>query len=135
MVCIYCGAKTYVVNSRLQKKANRVWRRHVCTKCKGIFSSSEQLVYDGSFAVQTATSHIVPFNRDQLFLSLYNSCRHRQHAVTDATALTDTVLCKLPTHARQGLLARDAIVKVAYETLERFDRAASVQYAAFHPLQ
>lgn len=134
MVCIYCGSSTRVANSRLQKKINRVWRRRACEKCAAVFSSLEQVVYDSSIAVKTTMSHIVPFNRDLLYLSIYDACRHRKLAVTDATALTDTILSKLPSRAQQGLITRDDIVKLAQETLAHFDQAAAVHYAAFHPL-
>lgn len=75
-----------------------------------------------------------PFNRDKLFLSLYTSLQHRPTALTDAAAITDTVIKKLLTTAQVGLLQPSQIIQAATVTLHRFDMAASVHYQAFHKL-
>ena len=135
MVCIYCGSDTRVKNSRLQRRSNTVWRRHLCVQCGAVFTSLEHLAYDRSLGIIDGASHIVPFARDVLYLSIYESCRHREAAATDASALTDTILSKLiPAKVAGGLLQRADIVRIASETLRRYDRAALVQYQAFHPL-
>jgi len=135
MVCVYCSSSTNVTNSRLQKRTNSVWRRRRCTDCDAIFTTTESVAYEGSLGVLDATSHIIPFDRDLLFLSIYESCRHRLHAPADATALSGTIIAKL--HRSQdepGVIARDTIVIVASETLKAFDPVACVHYLAFHPL-
>lgn len=132
MVCIYCGGNTEVINSRLQKKANRVWRRRRCRACGAVFTSQEQIVYDGAFVVQEDTSHIVPFSRDLLYLSLYDACRHRRQAVTDAGALTDTTLSRLIPTAKSGVIERQNIVATCQAVLKNFDKAAAMHYEAFH---
>ena len=135
MVCIYCGNDTRVTNSRLQRRSNTVWRRRLCAKCGAVFTSLERVAYDQSLGVVDGTSHIMPFTRDILYLSIYESCRHRETAIVDATALTDTILGKLvPDKVTDGLLRRTDLVRVATDTLRRFDRAALVHYQAFHPL-
>lgn len=133
MVCIYCGSETLVTNSRLQRRTNRTWRRRRCQKCGAIFSSLEQVVYEGSIAVQNSMSHIVPFSRDQLYVSIYEACKHRASAVTDASALSDTILGKLVPSHLNGLVQRDDIVHITEQVLRRFDTAAAVHYAAYHP--
>ena len=134
MVCVYCGNKTSVINSRLQKQINNVWRRRRCTKCHAIFSTFESVVYENTLAVQDSTSHITPFQREALFLSIFDSCKHRPNAISDATALTDTVLSKLRElkENHKGLLSRDTLVKTTSDILKQFDNAAYVHYAAFH---
>ena len=135
MVCIYCQSKTRVSNSRLQKRTNQVWRRRQCLNCHAIFTSLEHSAYDNTLAVQLGTSHIVPFQRDVFFLSIYEALRHRKSGASDASALTDTVLGKLLAgQANQGLIQRQTIVRTASDVLKRFDKAAHVQYMAFHPL-
>lgn len=135
MVCIYCGKDTHVINSRLQKRTNSVWRRRHCPYCGAVFTSLEHTAYERSIGVSITTSHIVPFDRDLLFLSLYEACRHRPKAVSDAAALTDTVIRKLiPRHIIDGTLKVDDIVRVTTGILRRFDKAAYVHYQAFHPL-
>jgi transcriptional regulator NrdR family protein len=135
MVCIYCEGKTHVTNSRLQKRTNQVWRRRQCNSCQAIFSSLERIVYEGGLMVQNSTSHITPLQRDKLFLDIYDACRHRPNAISDATALTDTVLSKLlALRASQGLIQRDILVKITDSALKQFDRSAHVHYLAFHSL-
>lgn len=131
MVCIYCGGDTHVKNSRLQKKANQVWRRRACVKCGAIFSTLESPDFDRSIVVQKA-SHLEPFSRDILFISIYDSLKHRQTAVSDATAVTATVIAKLLKRTGDAQLDRAQIVKTAQLALARFDKAAAVHYAAFH---
>lgn len=77
----------------------------------------------------------MPFDRDRLFLSLYDACRHRPAAASDATALTETVVAHVwhSESARNGLISRRALRDLAYATLARFDAAAASHYAAFHP--
>ena len=135
MVCIYCGNKTEVTNSRLQRKANTVWRRRRCLVCHAIFTSTERVSYDSSFAIEYGTSHITPFERDVLYLSIYDACKHRKTGAADASALTETVLGKLlHLSAKDGVIPRNALVSVVSETLQHFDMAASVHYLAYHPL-
>ena len=76
----------------------------------------------------------MPFTRDKLFLSLYNSLQHRPTVLTDAAGITDTVIKKLLTLQRAGLLQPQQIIQAATVALHRFDRAASVHYQAFHKL-
>jgi len=135
MVCIYCKGETHVTNSRLQKRTNQVWRRRQCNSCQAIFSSLEHVVYEGGLTVQSSTSHITPFQRDKLFLDIYDACRHRSNAISDATALTETVLSKLlALRTSQGLIPRDTLVKITDSVLKQFDRSAHVHYLAFHSL-
>jgi len=134
MLCVYCGQDTQVVNSRLQKKTNQVWRRRQCTHCGNVFSSLE--VVDWNQAIRFKhKSHLEPFSRDKLFLSLYEACRHRKTAISDATGLTDTILSKLWPRIEAASLTRDQVIATATEVLKRFDRAAATAYKAYHPQQ
>jgi transcriptional regulator NrdR family protein len=132
MVCIVCGGKTQVVNSRHQKRSNQVWRRRQCLNCGLVFTSEEKIDYNGAWRVSSRQGQLRPFERDKLFLSLYKSCGHRQTALTDAAGLTDTVIKKLGPEARGGVISRDAIVRTVQVALNRFDKAASTHYQAFH---
>lgn len=135
MVCVYCGKATQVVNSRLQKKGNSIWRRRRCRTCGAIFTSQERAAYNQSLAIQKDVSHIIPFERDFLFLSIYDACRHRAQSAADAAALTETVITTLlRSYAEQGLIRRDDVVLTASTVLKRFDTVACVQYLALHPL-
>ena len=134
MVCVYCNNETAVINSRLQKQINNVWRRRQCLNCHAIFTTLEHTMYENTLAVQDSLANIVPFQRDVLFLSIYDSCKHRPNAISDAKALTDTVLSKLLAHKKndKGLLSRSELAETTRSILKQFDNTAYVHYSAFH---
>ena len=134
MVCIYCGAETSVVNSRPQKRLNKVWRRRNCSSCRAIFTSIESPALTESLMIaDNSSKHTLrPFLRDKLLMSIYSSCRHRQESISDATALTDTVLSHLPAISQEAVVNRLELIKTVESVLKRFDTAAAVHYSAFH---
>jgi len=134
VICIYCGSKTRVSNSRAQKKTNQTWRRRKCLDCNGVFTSSEAVDFSSSLLYQRDANHVEPLSRDKLYISVYKACQHRKNAVSDATALTSTIIGKLMPKVRQASLQRNDIISVTSEVLNRLDKAASVQYTAYHPL-
>lgn len=133
MVCIYCSGVTKVTNSRLQKRANQIWRRRKCLECGAIFSTEEQAITDKSISFQKA-GHLEPFSREKLLLSVYEALRHRKTAISDATALCDTVWSKASLSITDGAIQRDDLVRVTADILKRFDTAGATAYLAFHPL-
>jgi len=133
MVCIYCDSRTRVLNSRHQKRINRKWRRRECIICKAVFTSLESIDFGGSIAV-SSTKHLQPFHRDKLFISIYNSLKHRKTALRDATELTDTIISKLYSYMKNAILDKESIIFVSLQTLKRFDKVAAIHYEAFHPL-
>lgn len=132
MVCIQCGGETAVSNSRHQKRLNQVWRRRLCKTCGAVFTTEESASYSGSWAVLSPSGALLPFSRDKLLLSLHRSLQHRKSAVTDASALADTVIKKLSSVIKDGRLESQQITHAVQVALNRFDKAASVHYAAFH---
>ena len=132
MVCIHCGAKTHTINSRSQKRSNSVWRRRQCLQCGAVFTSVESADYAAAWRVQSKTTVLEPFKRDKLFLSVYKACEHRKTALNDASGLTDTIMAKLLPFTQNGVIKRTQIIETAQVALNRFDRAASVFYAARH---
>jgi transcriptional regulator NrdR family protein len=73
-----------------------------------------------------------PFSSNKLMMSLYRSCQHRQTALNDAAALSETIIQKLQPKFRDGLISSKTITQVSQVALNRFDRAASVNYGAYH---
>ena len=132
MVCIYCGSGTQVINSRHQKRVNQVWRRRKCIKCGAIFSTIESADTSQALSIQKKNG-LEPFSRDQLFISVYDSLRHRKTAQEDATALTATIMSTAIPLAEAGKLDRDVLTTVAATVLDRFDKVAATHYRAFHP--
>lgn len=132
MVCVQCGQKTVVTNSRAQRRVNQVWRRRRCLACGAVFTTEELADYQGSWRVHGRAGHLEPFSRDRLFLSIYEAVRHRPTATADAGALTATIMAKLGAQVKDGVVAAAAIARTAQVALNRFDGAASVAYQAFH---
>ena len=74
-----------------------------------------------------------PFSRDQLFLSVYDSCKHRSAAVDDATALVHIIVAQVLAGQQNGIIRRQHVVETAHTALKRFDQAAATMYLAYHP--
>ena len=132
MVCIHCGSETHVINSRPQKRLNQVWRRRRCNTCQAVFTTEETTQFQAVWALRGLKNGVVPFSRDKLLLSVYKICEHRKTALEDARGLTDTIINKLRDRVVDGVLTRPVITQVTQVSLNRFDGAASVHYAAFH---
>ncbi len=134
MVCIYCGNKTEVYNTRERKRSPSVWRRRRCVSCVAQFSTSEIPDYESNLVVEGLRGKLYPFSRDKLFLSLYKALGHRRDALHSATELTETtinILLKNPP-SPNGLLEIEYIAKHAYQTLGRYDPLAAATYKAYH---
>lgn len=132
MVCVQCGTKTQVINTRPQVKLNQQWRRRQCLGCKSTFSTIEVADYGALWAVKTPSKPLTPFNRDKLLLSLHRSIQHRPNALKDASGLVNTVISKLQAIASDGYLTNKQIIQTVQVALNRFDKAGSVHYQAFH---
>ncbi len=133
MVCIYCDTKLFTTNSRAQKRLPGTWRRRSCPGCNAVITTTETIDYPTALIVKRPSNALEAFSRDKLFLSLYECLKHRKTALKDATMLTDTVISKILARTQQAQITSIDIVAAATEVLKRFDRAASVQYAAYHP--
>ena len=136
MVCIYCGSPTRVTNSRKQKRQVGTWRRRLCTSCGALFTTHEQASLEGGFRFQKQNGDLEPFLRDNVFISIHDSCKHRNTALTDATALTDTVIrsiLALPT-VDTGIITRAQLLAIISQVLRQFDAAALAYFSAYHKL-
>lgn len=131
MVCIYCGSDTKVVNSRPQKSLNSVWRRRLCVKCGGLFTTTESFQASGTFMLKKIDGNLAVFLREKLFLSVYDSCKHRDAAAPDSLAITDTIVNRLIHKHKNGVLDQLDLKDITYKTLNKFDRAASTHYKAY----
>lgn len=135
MVCLYCDGSTRVINSRPQKRLNRIWRRRQCAKCQATFTTIEGAALSESLVTRTpAKTTLTPFLRDKLYLSVYNSLQHRDNAIQDATGLTDTIMSQLSAATAGGIVHTDRLVIITHDVLKHFDTAAAVHYAAFHKI-
>lgn len=134
MVCLYCGGRTRVVNSRLQRHQNAVWRRRACEACKSAFTTHERPALNQSVLVRSRQQKkLQPFSRDRLFLSLVEACKHRSRAIVECDALTRTVIAGVMQSVDHGVIERATIVAAARTVLGNFDTVAASVYAAYHP--
>jgi transcriptional regulator NrdR family protein len=132
MVCIYCGKDTGVTNSRPQKRLHQVWRRRACKSCGAIFTTNETVDFSTSLVVRRPAGGVVPFNRDQLFVSVLAAVGHRDAPIADAGALTATITSKLLHGTNTAVVGSADIITAAVQVLTNFDKDAAVQYAAYH---
>lgn len=133
MICIYCAHDTRVINSRHQKRANSVWRRRQCLECEGVFTTLETPELASAMIVKKATA-LEPFSRDKLFISVYDSLRHRSDALSASTELTRTIIGKLLPQSVSATLTIQQITETTASVLGNFDPIAHTHYTAFHPL-
>lgn len=133
MVCIYCGHDTKVNNSRLQKRSNSVWRRRKCLNCQNVFSTIEAPDLAQGLRIEPSDGNLTPFVRAILLTSIYEVCKHRNNPADAADALTATVISNL-LRKKEAVIDRTTLVTEVMSVSKRFDKAAAVQYSAYHPL-
>lgn len=132
MVCVYCQSKLAVINSRPQKRTNSVWRRRACPACKSVFTTVEAVDYGFLFIYNRPGSPIEPFSETKLLISVYEACKHRKSPEEDAKHLTDTIIHRVFTSSPGTTVQRNLVIDKALLVLRQFDKAAAVQYEAFH---
>lgn len=132
MECIYCGQKTQVVNSRPQKSDKQTWRRRTCLGCRATVTTIEHILLSDALRVKKRNNGYQPFNRDKLYLSIYNAINHLADAPETATHLTATVLRHIYKATPLDPVIPSAVVaQYVAMVLKRYDAAASVRYQSF----
>ena len=132
MVCIYCGSKTEITNSRDLKRNNSKWRRRRCIDCRQIVTTFEHPDYTNSWLVSDAESQYKPFLRDRLYLSVYDCLKHRKSAAEEAGSLTDTIISKLASKTSASQIDKELLTDIALNCLKHFDSVAAVHYNAYY---
>jgi transcriptional repressor NrdR len=133
MVCIYCGAKTKVTNSRPQKRSNAIWRRRQCEECEAVFTSVEAVDLSASLRLKLSDG-LEPYKKEKLMISLYESLKHLGSAHEAAKELSETISLRLIHHLQQSgdvaTLSVEELVRQSSEVLGQFDRVAGLHYQA-----
>ena len=132
MVCIYCGSETKVINSRLQKRNNQVWRRRQCLNCKSVFTTHESIELESSLSVEDGRQP-EPFLADLLLKDLMAAMNHRKDVYTASREVLGTIVRKLLKMPRAPLFSPADISRTTAEVLKRFDKRAHLRYIAEHP--
>ncbi len=132
MVCIYCGNKTSVTNSRYKKRSNSIWRRRLCDACGAIATSFEQYDYSVALAVKKRSEAVQAFQRDKLLLSIARSVDHKKKSSQAASQLTDTVISNLLADKPvKPIISSTDISHVTSLVLKRYDAASAIRYLSF----
>lgn len=132
MVCVYCKSETHVVNSRLQKRSNQVWRRRQCLKCASIFTTHEAADLGGLLVV-SKTGSSEPFSEDLLFTELLLALAHRKDSYSAAREVTATIVQRLLKLPESPVFKPSQISLVVAGVLKRLDQRAWLRYVAEHP--
>ncbi len=130
MNCPYCNIDSRVVNSRLQKRSNSVWRRRHCSNCGAIWTTIESMKGSVTFKV-LKNEDLVDFRPEILLISLYECLKHRKHPPQDAQYVFETVLGNLG-RTRQSTYTNFLIATECHRVLKRYDKLASDLYKAMH---
>lgn len=132
MICLYCNGETKVVNSRLQRRNNQVWRRRQCLSCQSVFTTHEAVELQSALSVSKDGLNR-PFLPALLQNDLSEAMKHRKDAYTASGELLGTIVRKLLTLPGKPQYSPSDISKVTAEVLKRFDRQAYLRYLADHP--
>jgi transcriptional repressor NrdR len=132
MVCIYCGGETKVINSRLQKRNNQVWRRRQCLVCGAVFTTHEQIELQSSLSV-ICDGRNTPFEPGLLRKELYEALSHRKDVYAASEELLGAIVRKLLALPQKPMFKTSDISKITGGILKRFDRRAYLRYLADHP--
>jgi transcriptional regulator NrdR family protein len=132
MVCVYCGAKTQVSNSRLQKRSNQVWRRRFCSRCEATFTTHEAVDLSSTLLVDSGDS-MKPFLPDMLFTEVLLALQDRKNNYLDAREVTNTVIKQLLKLPDKPIYKPQQISSAASAVLKRLDRRAWLRFVAEHP--
>lgn len=131
MVCLYCGMKTRVTNSRRQARNNNVWRRRRCQSCGALFTSVESPNLSSTLSVNRLGAY-EPFLEDLLFTEILLALQDRKDCYSAARELTNSVIRNL-IKEDGAVFTPNQISQAAAKVLKRFSRRAYQRYAAEHP--
>lgn len=127
MICICCGSKTKIVNSRSFKKGFEKWRRHRCISCKEVFTSRELPDLETSLLVRKNFGSLEPFYISKLLISIYKALDHRKNAQNDAYVLMQTICAQLLPEMNKELRS-SIIAEHTINALKHFDPVGAVKY-------
>jgi len=130
MKCPYCNQESKVKNSRLQKRANSVWRRRECLNCQAIWTTLERPQSSTTYKVNS-NEVMVDFRPELLLISLYECLKHRKTPELDAQYVYSTVFSNLQ-DTNEPVFGIQLIASTAYNVLKRYDGLAADIYKATH---
>ncbi|TXG78199.1 hypothetical protein E6P97_00130 [Patescibacteria group bacterium] len=99
-----------------------------------IFSSIERVDLSKSIIVRHTSGALTALLRDRIFIDVHEAVRHRKTALSDAGALTDTIISGIIAVSDAGETNTQHIKEIIAQTLAAFDHVAATHYTAFYPV-
>jgi transcriptional repressor NrdR len=130
--CLYCNSDTSVINSRLQKRANQVWRRRQCKACKAVFTTLEAVELPLALFVDSR-GRSEPFLPDKLYTEILLALQDHKDAYIAAREVSNTVIMQLLKLPEKPFFPRTAVSAATAKVLRRFDGRAYLRYVSEHP--
>jgi transcriptional regulator NrdR family protein len=96
-----------------------------------VFTTRERVDMPVSFRFETAFGTLEPFSEDRIYLDVYESLRHRADAVSEARAITHTIIASIQARKRL-LISREDLLTIASKVIQRYDRSAYVRFVSMH---
>ncbi len=132
MICVYCGEKTKVVNSRQQRRNNNVWRRRRCQKCLAVFTTQESPDLASTLMVNQNGAYR-PFLSDLVYTEILLALQDRKNCYTEAREITSTVIRNLLKLPSSPVFEPKQISQEISKVLKRFNKRSWMRYVAEHP--
>lgn len=127
---------TEVKNSRMTHEGREVWRRRVCKKCGGVFSSYERISL-AQLIIKKRSGATGRYHSHKLFASLYDALSGGKHVDKgDSARMAQAVLGAIEARivrSKKTLLTTSELVDLSTEELEQVDLGACYRYASFAP--
>lgn len=132
MICINSLKETTrVINSRASSKSPSVWRRRQGVLSGIVFTTYERPALSENKPISLPGKQTDTFNLGRLILSIATAFGYDKHrAQYDSLWIAQTVEDTLSMSSEA--LTPQLIARVTYETLNRFDEIAALQYGARH---
>ena len=131
MVCLYCGSKTKITNSRYNKELHKTWRRHRCTNCNWIFTTYESIDMLQAVMVKKRSGKLEPFYEYKLFTSIKKSIDHISQPAKNANMLVQSVLRLVYRDLNGPVVTSLDLDRYVASVLKRFNAAAAVKYLSY----
>ena len=111
------------------RRGGYTWRRHTCPRCHAVYTTREYIEHSVSYRLRMPDGSYKPLIRDELFVMILDSLSHRKTSLTDASALTDTILGQVYA-AKRLIIPSGDFFTLAARIIQRFDRTAYVKFTS-----
>lgn len=100
--------------------------------CNAIFTTEEEVKLENTVMFRKKSNKLEDFSRDNLFISIYESCKFRQNPISDSEGLTGTIIGKLTISNKNGVIDSKELTDCVLTTLVNFDKTAANVYRGLY---